>query len=306
MAGHPRIYIISVLRSFLPLFLIWLLKKVIDGITEASASGQSDLLLNVLWPASALVIIWFLDEASSDFSNYIRKKQSMNLEDYMYGLLHAKSVKLDLINFERPEYFDCLSRASGEAPWRPASILNNLIAILRGLLSLLVMTGLILTLHWTLAIVLIVANIPGIWLRLHFAEILYNFQRQKTPEARKSAYFNWLLTGDRPSRELRLFGLGNYFTGLFRKSFLRQKEEEINIIRKRSLIELISNLFKASALLFTILFIAHQTITGRLTLGQMAMFLLAFRQGMLYIKELFSSIGDFMRTACSSEILLNS
>ena len=69
-----------------------------------------------MWPVSALVIIWFLDEASSDFSNYIRKKQSLNLEDYMYGLLHAKSVKLDLINFERPEYFDCLSRASGEAP----------------------------------------------------------------------------------------------------------------------------------------------------------------------------------------------
>jgi len=55
------------------------------------------------------------------------------------------------------------------------------------------------------------------------------FQRQQTPEARKSAYFNWLLTGDRPSRELRLFGLGNYFISLFRKSFLKQKEEEINI-----------------------------------------------------------------------------
>jgi ATP-binding cassette subfamily B protein len=209
----------------------------------------------------------------------------------MYGLLHSKAIKLDLINFERPEYFDCLSRASGEAPWRPNSILNNLVAMLKGLLSLLLMAGLITTLHWTLAVLLLVANIPGIWLRLHYADILYNFQRQQTPEARKSAYFNWLLTGDRPSRELRLFGLGNYFIDLFRKSFLKQKEEEINIIRKRTLIELISNLFKTSALLITLLFIAHQTIGGKLSLGQMAMFLLAFRQGMIYIKDLFGSLA---------------
>ncbi len=283
--------VISVIRSFLPLVLIWLLKILIDDITKAASSGAGVSFENILWLIIAVVSVYFLDEASSDFSNYVRKKQSLKLEVYMYGLLHSKAVKLDLINFERPEYFDCLTRASREAPWRPNSILNNLVAMLRGLLSLLLMAGLILTLHWTIAVLLLVANIPGIWLRLYYADILYNFQRSQTPEARRSAYFNWLLTGDRPSRELRLFGLGNYFTALFKKSFLKQKEEEINIIRKRTIIELISNLFKASALLATLLFIARQTIVGRLSLGQMAMFLLAFRQGMIYIKDLFGSMA---------------
>lgn len=283
--------VMSVLRSIFPLLLIWLLKVVVDDITQAVKAGAGVSEMNILWPVLAVVIIWFLDEASSDFSNYVRKKQAFRLEIYMYGLLHAKAIKLDLINFERPEYFDCLSRASREAPWRPNSILNNLVSMLRGLLSLILMAGLILTLHWTLAVLLLVANIPGIWLRLYYADILYNFQRQQTPEARKSAYFNWLLTGDRPSRELRLFGLGNYFIGLFKKSFMKQKEEEINIIRRRTVIELISNLFKASALLITLLFIARQTIGGRLSLGQMAMFLLAFRQGMMYIKDLFGALA---------------
>jgi ATP-binding cassette subfamily B protein len=283
--------VMSVLRSVFPLVLIWLLKVVVDDITKAATAAAYTPGINILWPILAVVIIWFFDEASSDFSNYVRKKQALKLEVYMYGLLHTKSVKLDLINFEHPEYFDCLSRASREATWRPNSILNNLVSMLRGLLSLLLMAGLILTLHWTLAVLLLVANIPGIWLRLYYADILYNFQRQQTPEARKSAYFNWLLTGDRPSRELRLFGLGNYFISLFRKSFLKQKEEEINIIRRRTLIEFISNLFKASALLVSLLFIAHQTISGKLSLGQMAMFLLAFRQGMIYIKDLFSSLA---------------
>jgi ATP-binding cassette subfamily B protein len=283
--------ILSVIRGIFPLLLVWLLKGVIDAITEASSADQITPLSKILWPVIAVVVVWFLDEASSDFSNFVRKKQSLKLEVYMYNLLHSKAIKLDLISFEQPEYFDCLTRASREAPWRPNSILNNLVSVFRALISLLLMAGLILTLHWSLAALLLIANIPGIWLRLHYAEVLYNFQRKQTPETRKSAYFNWLLTGDRPSRELRLFGLGNYFTELFRKSFLKQKDEEIGIIRKRTSIELVSNLFKASALLFTLLFIARETINKAITLGVMAMFLLAFRQGMIYIKDLLGSLA---------------
>jgi ATP-binding cassette subfamily B protein len=153
------------------------------------------------------------------------------------------------------------------------------------------MAGVLVTLHWTIAVLLLVFNIPGIWLRLHYAGVLYYFQRQQTPEARKTSYFNWLLTGDRPSREIRLFGLGNYFISLFRKSFLKTKEEELGIVKKRTLIELISDLFKAAAVLVTLFFIASRTVDGTISLGQMAMFLMAFRQGMVCIKDLFGSVA---------------
>jgi ATP-binding cassette, subfamily B, bacterial len=283
--------VISILRSFLPLLLLWLLKYLIDGITAAASARPGQPIVNILLPVIAVVIIWFLDEAASDLSNFVRKKQSLKLETFMYGLLHSKAIKLDLINFERPEYFDTLTRASREAPWRPNSILNNLVFLLRGLVSLILMAGVLTSLNWMLALLLIVVNIPGIWLRFYYADVLYNFQRDQTPEARKTAYFNWLLTGDRPSREVRLFGLGKYFMSLFNKSFLKTKEEELRIIKRRTLIELISDLFKAAAVLITILFVANETIRGDITLGKMAMLLLAFRQGMVYIKDLLGSIG---------------
>ncbi len=280
--------VISVLQSFLPLILVWLIKLLIDEITQAVSAGSA---ANIIPMIIAVVVVYFLDEVSTDSGNYVRSKQSVKLEGYMYGLLHSKAVRLDLINFEHPGYYDCLSRATSEAPWRPNSILNNIVSMFRGLLSLILMAGLLITLHWGVALLLLVVNIPGIWLRLHYADILYHFQREQTPEARKSAYFSWLLTGDRPSREIRLFGLGDYFISLFKKSFNRQKEEELNILRKRTLIELVSDAVKASAILVLLIIIAHQTISGKLTLGQMAMFLLAFRQGMTYIKDLFSSLA---------------
>jgi len=281
--------VISVLQSFLPLVLLYLLKLLIDEITRAVSSGTSST--TIIPMIIVVVIIYFLDEVSSDFGNFVRKKQSVKLEEHMYGLLHSKAVRLDLINFEHPGYFDCLSRATSEAPWRPNSILNNIISMFRGLLSLVLMAGLLFALHWGVAFLLVAVNIPGIWLRLHYADILYNFQRTQTPEARKSAYFNWLLTGDRPSREIRLFGLGNYFISLFKRSFNKQNDEELNILRKRTTIELITDVVKASAFLALLIIIARKTISGDLTLGQMAMFLLAFRQGMTAIKDLFSSLA---------------
>jgi len=282
---------LSFIRSFLPLGLVVLLKMLIDAITTAVSAGPAPADEKILWLIFAVAVVYFIDEISSDLSNWVRMNQSLKLEVYMYGLLHKKSISLDLINFERPEYFDILTRAAREAPWRPNSILNNLISLLKGLVSLLLMTGLIFTLHWSAAVILLAVNIPGIWLRFHYAGLLYNFQKKQTPEARRSAYFNWLLTGDRPSRELRLFGLGEYFTGLFRTSFLKLKEEEILIIRKRTFIEMTSGLFKAAALLFVLVFVAKRTVSGGISIGEMAMFLLAFRQGMTYIKEVFGSVS---------------
>jgi len=284
--------VISVLRSFFPLALVWLIKLLIDDITNAASAQPTVSFSEVLWMISAVVAIYFLDEISFEIGNLVRKRQALKLEAYMYELLHTKSAGLDLINFENPEYFDCLSRAAREAPWRPNSILNNLISMFRGILSLVFMAGLLVSFHWSVALLLLLVNVPAIWLRLHYADVIYNFQRKQTPEARKSAYFNWLLTGDRPSRELRLFGLGNYFKSLFKTSFLKQKEEEINIIRKRTFIETISNLFKAAALFTALFFIARKTVNGKLSLGEMAMFILAFRQGMMYIKDTFGALAN--------------
>ncbi len=283
--------LVSVIRSFTPLALLLLIKILVDQITLTVSDTGDKSINDIIGIIAAVVILYFIDEAVSDFGNYVKKKQSMKLEIHMYNLLHSKAVKLDLINFEYPGYFDLLTRAAREAPWRPNSILNNLILMMRALLSLIMMAFLLVSLHWTMALLLFVVNIPGIWLRLHYADVLYTFQREQTPESRRSAYFNWLITGERPSRELRLFGLGEYFISLFRKSFLSVKEEEINIARKRMLIEIVSDIVKAAAMLFLILFTVNKTINNSLTLGEMAMFLLAFRQGMIFIKELFGSLA---------------
>lgn len=284
--------LLSFILSFMPLLLIWLVKNVVDLITAASVARKSgNPIESIILPVAALAIVWFIDEALSDFSMYIRRKQSLRFEDYMYGLIHTKSSAIDLINFENPEFYNCLSRASREAIWRPNNILNNLISVSRASVSFIVLAVLIITYSPWLALLLLVANIPGIWLRLHYSEKLYDFQRKETPEERKASYFNWLLTGDRPSREIRLFGLAKYFRNHFRTAFVLHKEKELEIVRKRTYIEIVSDLVKAGAFLIALVNIAKHTILGSVSLGRMAMLLLAFRQSMMAIRELFTAVS---------------
>ncbi len=283
--------VMSLLRSVLPLALVWLLKLLVDAVAAAPGSAGVDDANRLVLLIAAVALVYFADEALADTAALIRRKHSFMLEKHMYSLLHEKAARLDLINFNRPEYHDCLTRASAEAPWRPGSILNNLVSLTRAGISVLLMAGLLSTLDWRLAVLLVAANVPGVWFRFHYSELLYGFHRKQTPEARKSAYYNWILTGDRPSRELRLFGLGRYFRDLFSKSFAKQKEEELQILRRRNRAEIVSSFFKAAALLVTILFIVRPAVRSEISIGEMAMFLLAFRQGMIFIREILASAG---------------
>ena len=282
---------LSLFASILPLALIWSIKKLIDVVTVAAETGSYDSARMAIYMAVAIAVLYFLEESIQSLINIVRKKQSYRVESYMFGLIHNKSISLDLLHFENPEYYDTLSRASREAPYRPSSIVANITGLLRSGISLLLMAGLLSFLNIWLLALLIVANIPGIWLRIHFSDILYNFKKEQSPTARKAAYFNWLITGDRPSRELRLFGLGEYFSGIFKKHFDQQQTEEIKIIRKRSMIELVSGLFKAVAVLVAIWYIVNQTIGSWISLGDLAMYLLAFRMGMTFLKQMLGSLA---------------
>lgn len=282
---------LSLFASILPLGLIWSIKKLIDVVTVAAETGSYDSTRMAIYLAVAIAVIYFIEESLQSLINIVRKKQSYKVESYMFGLIHSKSISLDLLHFENPKYYDTLSRASREAPYRPSSIVSNITGLLRSGLSLLLMAGLLSFLNIWLLALLIVANIPGIWLRIHFSDILYNFKKELSPTARKAAYFNWLITGDRPSREQRLFGLGEYFSGIFKKHFDQQQTEEIKIIRKRSMIELISGLFKAVAVLVAIWYIVNQAIGSWISLGDLAMYLLAFRMGMTFLKQMLGSLA---------------
>ena len=305
--------LLTLLRSILPLVLVWLVKVLADiiamhisggaaagiagtvaeaaGVAGTGAAGAFAMAGDILWPVLAVVAVFFADEVAGELGVYVRSKHAFYFETDVHDMLHRKSMELDLMHFENPEYYDYLARASREAPYRPNSIIANMVSLLRGGVALVLMTALLARLHPLLILLVLVINAPGVWLKVKYAGIIYRTRRDQTPQARKSQYYSWLLTGDRPSREVRLFGLGRYFRELFNNSFRTRKSEENAILKKRAVLEILSGLFKAAAVFAALYYLTREVITFRITVGDMAMYLVAFRQVLVYVRDIVTSVA---------------
>lgn len=280
------------LQGLLPLASIYLVKLLVDAITEGLTTIEPSVLLRQIAPIlvglSLLTLIILICNASSELVN---TAQTQKVSDYMRSVLHAKSIEIDLAYYENPRYHDTLQRAQQEATYRPNQILTRLAQVTQNGISLIAMGGLLLTLHWSIAGVLLIGAIPTVIVRLHHTRELYQWQREWTPVDRQSMYFSWLLTGDQFAKEIRLFGLGKLFSQRFDRLRTQLYKARLRLMSRRVLFFLSANVL-SGALAGTIYgFILYQTLRGTLKLGDLVLYYQALQRGQSALKALLTGLS---------------
>ena len=282
-----------VIQGTLPLLALYLMKLIIDAVTlalgdpnRAAAFGHVALLIGIA------VFVALLNALCGLIAGLVREAQALTVTDYMYDMLHAKSVEVDLAYYENPKYFDTLHRAQQEGPHRPTHIVNGLMGLGQSSITLIAMAGLLLSFHWSVALVLFVAAVPGIFVRLKYSGIMFSWQRERTPVERKTRYFSWLLTGDIHAKEIRLFDLGGLFIGRFRDLRKNLRRERIEITKRRSVANLVAQASAMIALFGSFGFIAYRTVHGAITLGDMVMYFQAFQRGLGSLQGVLGGIAE--------------
>ncbi len=228
---------ILIIRSFLPLLAIFLLRHYIDILTGEAGSGQVPQTSAITGLIAAVALTLLADDLLSSLGQYISKRQSFLLENHISSLIHNQSASLGLRFFEDPGFYDMLSRAARDISWRPAGMVADIILLLRGIISFIAMGYVLGTFGIIPLVVLVVVFLPVLWMKIRNSGRLYEARKAVTVHSRQASYFSWLLTGEKPAREVRLFGLAGYFEKLFRKHFAASKEPEIDAVRKNSIFE---------------------------------------------------------------------
>lgn len=277
----------------LPLLVIYLIKLIIDGTTGAVASADKmQEFHGILFLIIITAIVSVLNELINNFGLLTRENISQAANDHVFDLLHKKSTELDLAYYENPAYHDMLYRARTEAPFRPARIVNEVMVILQNFISIALTAGLLFWFHWSIALILLVATVPGILIRMKFAGSLFDWNKKVTPVERKSRYLNYLLTSERFVKEIRLFSLGPLLTGKFRDIRNRLRKERMGIILRRTSVEIVTQISAAIAIFGCYVFIVYQTIFGLISVGDMVFFFLAFQKGLSYLRELLTNLAS--------------
>lgn len=198
-----------IIQGLLPLaFLafLYLTKLIVDTVANAvTATDKQAAFQEIIFLVAIAGIIIIVTSIAKSLSQLVSTLQSQKVTDYMEGILHDKSMSVDLEYYENAEYYDMLQRAQREAPSLPNQILNRLTEIGQNSISLIAIVGLLLSFHWGIALVLFLVGIPTVLVRLKYGKIMYQWQRKTTPIRRRANYYGGLLTRDRPAKEIRLF-----------------------------------------------------------------------------------------------------
>jgi len=279
-------------QGALPLLALYVMKLIVDAVTFAmTAPDKTAAFRHVALLIGLAIGVAMLNAFFQMISGLLKEVQALEVTDHVQNILHAKSIEIDLAYYENPQYYDTLHRAQQEGPYRPTRIVNNLMQLGQSGISLVAMVGLLFSFHWSVALVLFTAAIPGVLVRLKYSEKMYRWQRDRTQLERRTNYFNWMLTGGTHAKEIRLFGLGDLFSSRFSDLRRKLRREELEISRKRSVADFGAEAVATLAVFGCFGFIAYRTIRGGITLGDMVMYFGAFQRGLSFLRQMLGGLA---------------
>jgi ATP-binding cassette subfamily B protein len=285
--------VVVLVLGILPLVSLYLLKLIIDSVTDLNFSRNTGILdpnfSKPLFYIGFACGIGLLTAFFNFLTDYIKKAQSLVVADHMFSVLHEKAIKADLAHYESPEFRDTLFRAQREAPYRPTSIVNGLFSASQSGASFAAVFGLLFLFNPVLSIVMLTAAIPGIILRLKYSEKIYTWQEKRTEDERRAYYFHWMLTSDAHAKEFRLFNLGRHFMDQFKAIREILKKEKLYFEKRRAIGDLIAQSSSTLAVFGSFVYIAVKAAQGAISLGDMVMYFQGFQKGLGFLKTLLES-----------------
>ncbi len=285
--------VLTALQGVLPLVSLYLLKLIVDAVEGGLANPEAGFdfgpVATLIAVAGGVALVGATLAAASAF---VAEAQSEVLTDYMHDRLHEKSAEADLEYYENPKYHDTLHIAQQQTTHRPRMILEGLLRVAQNGISLTAMAGLLFLFHPAVPLVLIVAAVPGLVVRLRYADTIYRWHRKSAPHERLARYFSFVLTHDSHAKEMRLFGLADLFKDKYSGVRRKLRGERIDIARKRSLAEVVAQGSGVVAIFGSLGFIAFRTTQGMITLGDLVMYYQAFQRGQNFLREMMRGLAD--------------
>lgn len=278
--------VLLVTQGLLPLAAIYLTKLIIDAVTASLKSQNHDFHQVALYVA-ALGGTTLLAALCSSLATLAGEEQGQSVTDHVHSLIHEKSVKMDLAYYENPSYHDTLHRAQHEAAYRPLQIVTGLVKVGQSGLTLIALTGLLFSLHWMVAVVLVLASAPDALMRLKYSRKFFSLQRDSTKAERHAWYYQRMIVGEPHAKEIRMFDLGGLLVQRFREVRKLLRRERMSLATRRAVAELIMQTSGILAIVGTFVYISYLAVHGVITLGSLVMYFQALQRGQGYMRDFF-------------------
>jgi ATP-binding cassette subfamily B protein len=277
------------LVSLLPIAIPYITKLIIDAIIQATTQHQP-LRPHFWWLVVAEFALAVLASIFSRVIDYLNSLLADKYVRYVSIQVMKQAASLDLIAYEDPVYYDRLERARVQATDRLAMI-QSIGQLVQQVITAAGMSIAIMFYSPWLILLLIGGVVPAFLGESHFAFLGYAKNFKQTPIKRQLDYLRVVGGSKEAAKELKLFGLKDFFTDRFRTLSDQIYMEDVSLARRKltatALLSILATLGYYSAYVFIVV----RAIQGSLSIGTLTFLAAQILGASTNIQQIFSTVA---------------
>jgi ATP-binding cassette subfamily B protein/ATP-binding cassette subfamily C protein len=284
----------TLMAGVLPALAAWLGQRIVDAVVAAmqlhAQQGSAPLwpvLRYVLLEAGGLALLSGAQRALSVQQSLLR----VQLGQKVNTLILEKAQTLSLMQFENSEFYDKLVRVRREASTRPLGLVMKSLGLIQNLIMLISFGVLLLHFSPWALVLLVVGALPVFFAEAHFSGDAFRLFTRRAPESRQQNYIETLLSHEAYIKEVKLFGIAPLLLKRYRDTFARLYAQDRDLTLRRDGWGFVLGLLGTAAFYLAYAWVVLDAIHGQISLGQMTMYLVLFKQGQSAVSSSLGAIS---------------
>jgi ATP-binding cassette, subfamily B, bacterial len=281
--------LLTTVAGILPALVAWIGAQIVDAVVHAAATGSGiDMVLRLVALEGGVVAALALCTRGQTLCTTLLRDQ---LGFRVNSMILDKALTLDLEHFEDSEFYDRLTRARREASQRPLSLVLRSFTLGQNLVSLASFAVLLIGFSPWAVVLLVLAGFPGFIAEAKFSNDAFRLFRWRSSERRMQAYLETVLAREDHAKEVKLFALGRRLLDRYKSIHKRLLTQERRLAIRRDSWGFALGLVATAALYSGYAWVAISAVNGRITVGEMTMYLLLFRQGQTAVSAALGAVS---------------
>ncbi len=293
--GVVVLALFTIVASALPPFVAYVGKLIVDAViaaaSAASGSGrelvQSRAVRLVAIELGAIVAMAGCERILA----LARQLVGLRLGIDLNVRILEKARHLELRHFEDADFYDKLTRARREASTRPLSLIQSNFQVVRHGLTLAGYMALLVGFSGWMAVAVLAATVPAFIAEARFSGVAFRLRNWRSPDSRRLTYLEYVLANDEHAKEVKLFGLGPLLLDRYKQLAESFFAGDRRLAFRRAAWGYALSLLSTGVFYGCYALIVVATVRGRLSLGGMTLYLVAFRQGQQSFQAVLSALG---------------
>ena len=288
------ILVLRVVRSFIPVAVLWIGKLIIDAVIAGVGAVQAGRSPD--WGHLAVLVgielgIAVVGEGLARLSSLLESLLGDLFGNRLSVRLMEHAATLDLAQFENAEIYDHLERARRQTIGR-IGLFTLLLGTAQDLITLISLASVLLVqLPWLL-LLLTIAVLPAFLGEAHFASLGYSLLFQWTPERRLLDYLRYMGASDESAKEVKLFGLSPFLVGRYSELSDRFYAENKKLAVRRNIVSTLLVTIGTLGYYGAYAVIIYRTVLGAFTIGTLTFLAGSFRQSRSLIQSILLALSS--------------